>query len=123
MHFWISRINLFRNFKHHRLSELEVMVKKIRKNPARFISSYTYTEKLSCLAFQKDEKAFSCFGYGFARLDLYLKDTSKKLRNNMSEEAAADEGNHRGFTNEEAPLNIDSYPVRSYGSFSQKENL
>ena len=41
----------------------------------------------------------------------------------MSEEAAAEEVNHVRFTIEETPLNIDSYPVRFYGSFSQKENL
>ena len=41
----------------------------------------------------------------------------------MSEEAAAEEGNHVRVTVEEAPQNIDSYPVRSYGSFRQKENL
>ena len=41
----------------------------------------------------------------------------------MSEETAAEEGNHVRVSVEEAPLNIDSYPVRSYGSFSQNENL
>ena len=41
----------------------------------------------------------------------------------MSEEAAAEGGNHVRVSTEEAPLNIDSYPVRSYGSLSQKENL
>ena len=41
----------------------------------------------------------------------------------MSEEAAAEEVNHVRVTIEEAPLNIDGCPVRSYGSFSQKENL
>ena len=31
MHFWISRSNLFQNFNHSRLSEIEVMVKEIWK--------------------------------------------------------------------------------------------
>ena len=124
MHFWISRINLFQNFNPSRLSKLEVKVKEIRKNPSRFLFTYSLKRRQSFPPFKKNEGVFCCC------LALYRDDWIMNLeiedsrrRNSMSEEAAAEEGNHVQVTIVEAPLNIDSYPVRSYGSFSQKENL
>ena len=126
-HFWISSINLFQNFNHHRLSKLEEKVKEIQKNPAPFMFSYTFCFIPSCLPFKKNEKELPCFCFSFKRFDWFLKskikESRKKIRNSMSKEVAAEEVNHVFVTTEEAPLNIHSYPVRSYGSFNQKENL
>ena len=127
-HFWISRINIFRDFNDHRLSKLGKKVKEIRKNPVPFIfTCIIFRLRPSCLPFKKNEKERSCFCFAFQIFDWFLiskiQESRKKIRNSMSEEAAAEEVNHVRFTIEETPLNIDSYPVRFYGSFSQKENL
>ena len=125
MHFWISSINLFQDFNNFRLSKLEVKVKEIRKNPVPFLYTYSFRLRPSCLPFKKNEKELSCFGFGLYRDDwiMELQIKNSRIRNSMSEETATEEGNHVRVSVEEAPLNIDSYPVRSYGSFSQNENL
>ena len=125
IHFWISRINLFQDFNNFRLSKLEVKVKEIRKNPVPFLYTYSFRLRPSCLPFNKNEKELSCFGLELYRDDwiMELQIKNSRIRNSMSEETAAEEGNHVRVSVEEAPLNIDSYPVRSYGSFSQNENL
>ena len=123
MHFWISGINLFQNFNHSILSKLEVKVIEIRKNPVNFIFYRMFSNK----RIKKNQQEPCCFCCLFYRPDLILisriQESRKKISNSMPEEAAAEEVNHVRVTIEEAPLNIDSYLVRSYGSFSQKENL
>ena len=120
LHFWMSHINLFQHFNHHELSELEVKVKDIRKNPFPFLFTYSFVIRPSCLQFKKNEKELFCLCCGFLRDDCTTKLKIKK--SNISEEAAAEEGNCVQVSpEEEAALNIDSYPV--CGSFSQEENL
>ena len=122
MHFWISDINLFKDFENGILRELEIKVKDIRKNPVPFLLKYSFVRIPACVPFTKNEKGLSCFCCGFRRTDCIWRIQVNEMRNDMSEEAAA-EDNHVRVTIEEAPLNIDSYPVRSQKSFSQKENL
>ena len=122
MHFWISDINLFKDFENGILRELEIKVKDIRKNPVPFLLTYSFVRLPACVPFTKNEKELSCFCCGFRRTDCIWRIQANEIRNGMSEEAAA-EDNHVRVTIEEAPLNIDSYPVRSQKSFSQKENL
>ena len=59
MHFWIGHINLFQDFNHHRLSNLNV--KEIRKNPVPSIFTYIFHFTPSCPPFTKNEKQLSCF--------------------------------------------------------------
>ena len=122
MHFWISGINLFKDFENGILRELEIKVKDIRKNPVPFLLTYSFVRLPACVPFTKNEKELSCFCCGFRRTDCIWRIQVNEIRNGMSEEAAA-EDNHVRVTIEEAPLNIDSYPVRSQKPFSQKENL
>ena len=122
-HFWISRINLFQDFKNRILSKLEAKIKEIRKNPIAFVGTYSLRSRASCQHFNKNEEVLSYFCLKYVSYDCILKDSIKKIRKNNSEEATAEEGNHVQASPEQAILNIDSYPVRSYGSFSQTENL
>ena len=129
MHFWISRINLFRDFNHRKLSKLEEKINKIRKNPFHFLfTNSVIAVRRCCPAFRKNEKELLCFCFHFLRDHLIMRMQlrnwiNNRMRNRMSEEAATREGNHVIVSTEEAPLIIDSYSVCSYGSFSQKENL
>ena len=119
MHFWISHINLFQDFKNCILFKLVAKVKNIRKSPVAFVGTYLLRIGKSYQCFNKNEVVPYCFCFALVRNDCILKD-SVKMRNSMSEEAAPEEGNHERVSPEETALNIDSYPVRSYGSFSQK---
>ena len=128
MHFWISRINLFRDFNHRQLSKLEEKIKEISKNPFYFLFTYSLAGgRRCCPAFRKNEKQLFCFCFRFLRDDLIMRTQlqnriNNRIRNSMSEEAATREGNHVIVSIEEAPLITDSYPECSYGSFSQNEN-
>ena len=126
-HFWISRINLFQDFKNRILSKLEAKIKEIRKNPVAFVGTYSLRIRASSQHFNKNEEVPFYFCLRYVRNDCIFKDSIKKIRKNNSEEAAAEEGNHVRASPETAPLIIDSYPDRypvcSYGSFSHKENL
>ena len=101
MHFWISCINLFKDFKNHILSKLEINVKEIRKNPAHFLWTYSLVGIPSCVPFRKNEKELSCFCCGLRRTDCFWRIPVNKIRNGMLEEAAA-EDNHVQVTIEEA---------------------
>ena len=120
MHFWISRINLFQNFNHSRLPKLEEKVKEIRKNPSPFLFTYSLKRRQSFPPFKKNEKGVLCCCLALYRDDwiMKLEIEDSRIRNNMLEEAAAEEGNHVRVSPEEAPLNTNSCPVHSYGSFS-----
>ena len=126
-HFWISRINLFQDFKNRILSKLEAKIKEIRKNPVAFVGTYSLRIRASSQHFNKNEEVPFYFCLRYVRNDCIFKDSIKKIRKNNSEEAAAEEGNHVRASPETAPLIIDSYPDRypvcSCGSFSHKENL
>ena len=121
MHFWISRINLFQDFKNCRLSKLEAKVKEIRKNPVAFVGTYSLRIGASYQHCNKNEEVLFCFCFRLVRNDCIFKD--KKIRRSNSDEEAAEEGNQVRALPEYATLNVNSYPVRSYDSFSQKENL
>ena len=118
-HFWISRINLFQDFKNRILSKLDAKVKEIRKSPVAFVGTYSLRIRETYQCFNKSEEVLSCFCFALVRNDCIFKD-SIKMRNSMTEEAAPEEGNRERVSPEETALNIDSYPFRSYGSFSQK---
>ena len=123
MHFWISRINLFQDFNHHRLSKLEVKVKEIRKNIFRFLVTYSIKFRPCCLSLE--QKLF-CFCFGIERDDEnMIKNQIKnsRIRKSISVEAAAEEGNRVQVSpEEEAVLITDSCAGHFYGSFSREEN-
>ena len=124
MHFWIKHINLFQNFNQRILSRLDEKVNEIRKNPFPFLFSYSTRFSPSCLpCFMKQETC--CCYFELARDDKYvvLQIENSRIRNSISEEVTTEEGNPaQVLSEEEVALNIDENHVRSYGSFSQKEN-
>ena len=123
LHFWISRINLFQNFKHRRLSKLELKVKDIRKNLFPFLFTYSTKFRPPYRSFDKKQELF-CFCFGLVRDDKNMLLQIKKgtIRKSISKDVTAEEGNCVQVSPEEAALNIDSHLAHCYGSFNQDKN-
>ena len=83
-HFWISSIDLFKDFSCQKLARLEERVKKIRKNPLAYVNTYS----LGCVPYYvpcDKDRQLHCLCFGLVRDSIQLSVDVRKKRESVLE--------------------------------------
>ena len=89
IHFWISSIDLFKDFSCQELARLEARTKEIRKNPLAYANTYS----VGCVPYYvpcDEDRQLHCLCFGLVRDDIQLsvditKSREKLLENGIEE--------------------------------------
>ena len=83
-HFWISSIDLFKDFSCQKLARLEERVKEIRKNPLAYVNTYS----LGCVPYYvpcDKDRQLHCLCFGLVRDNVQLSVDVRKNRESLLE--------------------------------------